>query len=790
MRYLESTDRRSRNPEPLLPVRLLCCLLGSILSLAGGGCSDSEETASRAARQEGTAVRSSPHRTAPGLLEGQVERHGQRLLPDWAGGPGAAFTTVGRPRRDPNVPHAIGLFGPDGSIEAPAGSTNTTIWLSRLDTGTLHASQSGTTVLSLAQDYCPIPKSRWPAGEGLHVETELTALAADSDHEGPGRAPTFCYRIGIFNVSGQDVPVRLFLVKRPYGLDGTITPLAEGIEVSQPVLCRDRTSALISVPPHGTAEIPPPAKGHPSAATCWFDLDLPSSTGEFSHVTPAAELFFLFSAGPGKPDQAGVMKRYARTHIAWEGDDCLNKVRLNLPDKGLADTFRAATAQILIAAERTGMRKTVISPEPFNCIETATAAAALNRAGQFEAARLLLGSFSQTIGRDGRIADQIDAEGNRSPPANHEPNGRALFCLMDHFLFTGDLEWLETRAYPIMEPAADHLIRLLEGEKESSLLPAGRPGAARRYADSFWAIEGLESASRAANLLGKEDKAALYETAGHKLEETLRRSLRDTMERKRISFIPGSPDTGSDGGLLPMDALSNGACAWPGNLWPHSFSGAGRAFELYYERWFLDPEGGMNVNGSILSAGMEVGLPLLALRMYKYPRIVIEWYGRHFTSAGFHTWGEIISRDAGLPDSSGAPSLRAAADYVLLLRNMLVLEEGDYLFLAPGVTIDWFKAQEKIGIRNAPTRFGPVSYQIHNQEIKHTHAVTGEKYSRSVTTIDMLNTTAKVPKGYLMRQVYFTDTLKIKVNGKPYRNVTDRYVMLLPADARTVEIEW
>jgi hypothetical protein len=45
-------------------------------------------------------------------------------------------------------------------------------------------------------------------------------------------------------------------------------------------------------------------------------------------------------------------------------------------------------------------------------------------------------------------------------------------------------------------------------------------------------------------------------------------------------------------------------------------------------------------------------------------------------------------------------------------RLMLVMERGDALWLAPMVTNHWMKDGMKVAVRNAPTRFGKVSYAI------------------------------------------------------------------------------
>ena len=45
-------------------------------------------------------------------------------------------------------------------------------------------------------------------------------------------------------------------------------------------------------------------------------------------------------------------------------------------------------------------------------------------------------------------------------------------------------------------------------------------------------------------------------------------------------------------------------------------------------------------------------------------------------------------------------------------RTMLVTERGDQLWLAPFITSNWLKDGQTLSVSNAPTRFGPVSYEI------------------------------------------------------------------------------
>ena len=47
-------------------------------------------------------------------------------------------------------------------------------------------------------------------------------------------------------------------------------------------------------------------------------------------------------------------------------------------------------------------------------------------------------------------------------------------------------------------------------------------------------------------------------------------------------------------------------------------------------------------------------------------------------------------------------------------RTMFVTERGDELWLAPFVPSHWLQDGMRVAVRNAPTRFGPVSYSVHS----------------------------------------------------------------------------
>ncbi|NLE57560.1 MAG: hypothetical protein GX616_04315, partial [Planctomycetes bacterium] len=105
-------------------------------------------------------------------------------------------------------------------------------------------------------------------------------------------------------------------------------------------------------------------------------------------------------------------------------------------------------------------------------------------------------------------------------------------------------------------------------------------------------------------------------------------------------------------------------------------------------------------------------------------------------------------------------------------RTMLLTERGDELWLAPFVTDNWLKDGMKISVKNAPTFFGPVSYQI----------VSSVSAGRIDATIEP--PTRSAPKAIVVRLRHpeGKSIKSVQVNGKEHRNFDNagQTIRLLP----------
>jgi hypothetical protein len=119
------------------------------------------------------------------------------------------------------------------------------------------------------------------------------------------------------------------------------------------------------------------------------------------------------------------------------------------------------------------------------------------------------------------------------------------------------------------------------------------------------------------------------------------------------------------------------------------------------------------------------------------------------------------------------------ARFVHRLRDMLVLEEGDTLWLAAGAPRRWLEAKDGIHVNGIETFFGPVSYSLHagsqagivEAEVKLPHRRAPKKVWLVVRT----------PSGRIE---------SVTINGKPWNRVDSRLEAVeLPAGADLLRIQ-
>ena len=89
---------------------------------------------------------------------------------------------------------------------------------------------------------------------------------------------------------------------------------------------------------------------------------------------------------------------------------------------------------------------------------------------------------------------------------------------------------------------------------------------------------------------------------------------------------------------------------------------------------------------------------------------------------------------------------------------VLVMEEGDVLWLARATPRAWLEQGQRIAVRNAPTHFGPVGYEI----------VSDVEHSRLVATVTLPSRNPPREVVLVLRHPASAPIAAVKVNGKEW----------------------
>lgn len=347
-------------------------------------------------------------------------------------------------------------------------------------------------------------------------------------------------------------------------------------------------------------------------------------------------------------------------------------------------------------------------------------------------------------------------------PAWDNIGGNAA-SVWDSYLYSRNRQWLAS-AYPYLTraaewitlhreetelpagaPAADQPIRrpvpgtcreepnppLEPGEKPywygllpwgygDSGLPSGHP-----FPHNVWALYAIQIAEKAATELGKPDEAERFasEAADYKRDilASMRRAI--ALEKQDAPYLPAMP-TYPEGGIsqsfiavYPTGFLSADS-PWVTNLLQRMQRSELQG--LPTDMAWMGPSGvwpgeSMNVAETYLRRGdvaKTVELLLASLNHSYTTNVFKEEIKVDQSLPAACTTGNA----AKVPDGHGTGDMPEAwgnANLVLLVRDMLLRDDGDRLRLLSGVPAEWIAPGEHIGVANAPTVFGgKVSFRL------------------------------------------------------------------------------
>jgi hypothetical protein len=390
-----------------------------------------------------------------------------------------------------------------------------------------------------------------------------------------------------------------------------------------------------------------------------------------------------------------------------------------------------------------------------------------------------------------------------------------LWTLGEHYLYSRDREWL-LHAWPHMEKAIAWVLK----QRGNGLLPPSsledNSDWAAWFSINSFAWAGLDRAAQALADIGHPEAARIRREADRYRDDLRAAILRATEEApivqlrdgtyapsvpvepnqrfkrfgpKRIEYLTryGTNDKPMlrlsatrevlygpiiylNLGLFdPNEQLAN----WVLDEWEDNItltSGLGINVHGFTDDRYWFSQGGMvfqaNLQNPILVYLKRHEIPAAIRGIYNNLAACLYPEANAFTEE-YRQWGHASGPFYKIPDE---------AKFVHRVRDMLVLEDHDALYLAAGVPRRWLKSREGIHVNGMTTVFGPVTYELHAGKEPGTIEASIELPGRTASAWLV----ARVPSGRIS---------SVMMNGRPWTRIDhEKEAIELPRDSRKLEV--
>lgn len=325
-----------------------------------------------------------------------------------------------------------------------------------------------------------------------------------------------------------------------------------------------------------------------------------------------------------------------------------------------------------------------------------------------------------------RVETVLDRFPSRQTPGGHylsqdgewDSNGQALWILRRFVEFTGKdpkpawrssiargAAWIRRKCLPL-NPPSPHAGLLPPGFSAEHFGPSDY-----YYWDDFWGVAGFQAAAYLAERYGDVSLAVQCGEDAQRLMRSVEESLETASQRVGKNLVPSSPYRRMD-----PAAIGSMVAGYPLRLWPSKDMRLLGTAEFLLRKCCQSGAFYQEISHSGMNAylTLHIGQVLLRAgdpRFHDLMRVLAD------LASPTGQWPEAIHpRTLGGCMGDGQ-HVWAAAEWILMLRNCLVREEGSgRLILGSGIPAAWLVPGNVIEFGPAPTAYGTMTLRIEAQK--------------------------------------------------------------------------
>ena len=386
----------------------------------------------------------------------------------------------------------------------------------------------------------------------------------------------------------------------------------------------------------------------------------------------------------------------------WE-DALAETARLSIPDEHMQFLYDAAVRTLVLHSPGTAF------PGPYTYKrfwyrDAVFIVNALLHTNQLQRARRVLDHFPN---------DQTVTGFFHSQDGEWDANGAVLWCFGKYCELTGESppfawynpvckggKWLQRKRVSAKSDAL-----------HAGLLPAGFSAEHLGnndyyYWDDFWGVAGLQAGARLLEAYGDTDLAEVFRSEAQSFRDAVERSLARSRDRRQIDALPASPYRRMDAG-----AVGSIVCAYPLHLLDKQDPRLRATVDYLIANCFTQGAFFQDMIHSGINAYLSLHVAQVLLRMgdARFSDIVKAVAGLCSPTG---QWPEAIHPRTHGGCMGDGQHAWAAAEWVMMLRNMFLREDDQYLVVGSGILPEWLEPGNRLRFGPSPTRFGTCSVDI------------------------------------------------------------------------------